>query len=106
MPLGFLLACPRRLPRAQLTCNSPEPLCFPLLTLRTRPSSAQVRPTIETLLKHVEPWQVYLADNGSTEAEIVKTARLCADLSAAYRAANPSYSHPGDINCGRCACLG
>ena len=61
----------------------------------------QIRLTLEKLLLHVEPWQIFVADNGSSAKEIADTESICEALSDAYRITHAEYIEEGDINFGR-----
>jgi len=62
----------------------------------------QIRRTLETLLVHVEPWQVFVADNGSTESQVDETAAICHQVTDEYRRRHPEYKEEGGVNFGRC----
>eukprot|EP01135_Chromosphaera_perkinsii_P000886 Nk52_evm49s152 gene=Nk52_evmTU49s152 len=57
-------------------------------------SSAKIYNTAVKILDICEPWQIFVADNGSSEAEIEKTEKICLDLSVAYADSNPGYEGP------------
>ncbi|KAJ3152189.1 hypothetical protein HDU89_001408 [Geranomyces variabilis] len=47
--------------------------------------------TLTRLLKLVEPRAVFLADNGSSEDEVIATKRVAEEISQAYKEAHPKY---------------
>eukprot|EP01135_Chromosphaera_perkinsii_P000888 Nk52_evm51s152 gene=Nk52_evmTU51s152 len=58
-------------------------------------SSAKIRNTLEVILLHCEPWQIFVADNGSTKKEKRRTERICFEVSYWYREVHPGYrGHP------------
>jgi hypothetical protein len=59
----------------------------------------QIRATVEKLFKHVEPWQIFIADNGSSAVQVEATEMVCTLLSAEYRNAHSDYADSG-INFG------
>ena len=59
--------------------------------------------TIEKLLHHVEPWQIFVADNGSSPAQVQETEFACDIVSERYRLDHPDYVDEGNINFGRYA---
>ena len=58
-------------------------------------SSDRVQNTINHILKHAEPWQIFVADNGSSAEQMTKTRRCCAECSMKYEEAHPLYG--GDV---------
>ena len=56
---------------------------------------------MEKLLQHVEPWQIFVADNGSSPAQIQETEFACDVVSEKYRLDHPEYVDEGNINFGR-----
>ncbi|KAJ3019121.1 hypothetical protein HKX48_002365 [Thoreauomyces humboldtii] len=62
-------------------------------------SSEVLVQTLGRLLLLVEPRAIFLADNGSSEAEVKKTAEVAASLSAEYRLRHPNYMGLG-VNVG------
>ena len=67
---------------------------------RARIGILQIRATVEQLFKHVEPWQIFIADNGSTPSEVEATEMVCTLMSAEYRQAHTDYADSA-INFGR-----
>ncbi|KAL1918568.1 uncharacterized protein VTP21DRAFT_2590 [Calcarisporiella thermophila] len=53
--------------------------------------------TIKALLKHVRPYQVFVADNGSSHEEVAMTDAICAKLSDEYYGGD-TMDYSGDIN--------
>jgi len=53
------------------------------------------------LFRHVEPWQIFVADNGSSLTEVRETEFACAVLSEKYRLDHPEYTDEGNVNFGR-----
>jgi len=56
--------------------------------------------TIEKLLMHVEPWQIFVGDNGSTPQQVQATEFACEVISEQYRLKYPDYVNEGNINFG------
>ncbi|KNC77319.1 hypothetical protein SARC_10220 [Sphaeroforma arctica JP610] len=57
-------------------------------------SSKDIIHTIRPILQHIEPWQLFLADNGSTQLECVKTQKVCDEATAEFKEAHPDYDGP------------
>ena len=62
-------------------------------------SSDRIRKTIRYILLHAEPWQIFIADNGSTPDEVVQTRKVCAECSIEYVEKHPLYGG-GNVNFG------
>ncbi|KJE94711.1 hypothetical protein CAOG_05310 [Capsaspora owczarzaki ATCC 30864] len=58
-------------------------------------SSAKIRNTIINIMKRSEPWQIFVADNGSSEKERIATEEECKALSAVYSKSHPNYRGRG-----------
>eukprot|EP01135_Chromosphaera_perkinsii_P010329 Nk52_evm1s2118 gene=Nk52_evmTU1s2118 len=54
-------------------------------------SSDRLCKTIDAILRHAEPWQIYIADNGSSVNEVIMTRQCCIEASKKYENANPEY---------------
>ncbi|KJE95857.1 hypothetical protein CAOG_06260 [Capsaspora owczarzaki ATCC 30864] len=58
-------------------------------------SSTKIHMTIENILLRSEPWQVFVADNGSSPEQVTSTAEACKQLSLDYNRSHPGYAgHP------------
>ncbi|KAI8920376.1 hypothetical protein DFJ77DRAFT_452381 [Powellomyces hirtus] len=62
-------------------------------------SSEVLRNTLTHLLKLVQPRAIFLADNGSSDKEVVATKAVAAEFTDAYRKTHPNYLGTG-INIG------
>eukprot|EP01135_Chromosphaera_perkinsii_P000885 Nk52_evm48s152 gene=Nk52_evmTU48s152 len=62
-------------------------------------SSSKIKKTIEHILTKAEPWQIFVADNGSTVKEVNLTERACMQVSREYSRNHPSYRGP-NVNFG------
>eukprot|EP00121_Abeoforma_whisleri_P004081 Awhi_evm2s3682 len=60
----------------------------------THNSSDILAASARAILRHVEPWQLFFADNGSTEEEELLSDKVCLELTEEYRRANPFYTGP------------
>lgn len=68
-------------------------------------SSGKLAKPIEAILKFAKPEQIFIADNGSTEAEIELTRALCRSLSTENSRINIAHLHYGNKTLAQYACI-
>eukprot|EP00121_Abeoforma_whisleri_P009249 Awhi_evm1s8503 len=60
----------------------------------THNSSDILAASARAILRHVEPWQLFFCDNGSTEEEERLSDEVCTELTQEYKRAHPYYTGP------------